>query len=250
MSICRSLYRLVVGLAEQRIVSAELQALARICTKPGATVDDVREACELIRRAANAEDAYVIRAGDPDFIRVGCPCDPAAYEIKQRGYWVVWQVAATNPQFAAGMFDVADRIVSGGVPIRPGRAGSHIGAILPGDDSNSELLILRGPWPNGLTAAQCEFIEAARPIIGVLVSNVLDAQRRARQREPCRRSSDPGWRSFTPIQVAAIFRDGKLALFPGGYTDDKQPLVTREIVDGKLIFNYVVFKVTMERVES
>ncbi len=164
-------------------MSAELQALARICTKPGATVDDVREACELIRRAANAEDAYVIRAGDPDFIRVGCPCDPAAYEIKQRGYWVVWQVAATNPQFAAGMFDVADRIVSGGVPIRPGRAGSHIGAILPGDDSNSELLILRGPWPDGLTAAQCEFIEAARPIIGVLVSNVLDAQRRARQRE-------------------------------------------------------------------
>jgi hypothetical protein len=62
--------------------------------------------------------------------------------------------------------------------------------------------------------------------------------------------NDVATANFTPIQVAAIFRDGKLALFPGGYADDKQPLVTREIVDGKLIFNYVVFKVTMERVES
>lgn len=180
-------------------MSAELQALARICTKPGATVADVIDACALIQKAVGAADAYVIRAGDPDFIRVGCACAPSTYEIKQRGYWVVWRAGAMNPQFAAGLFDVDGGIVSGGRPAVASDPATHVGAILPGDDSNSELLIIHGPWPSGLSDDEIQFLEAARPILAHLVSNVLDGQRRARQHEQLASLADVS-KSFNETQ--------------------------------------------------
>ena len=164
-------------------MASALHALASVCTSPQAGTDEVVRACELIRDALGAEDAYVMRAGDPAFTRVGCPCDPSAYEIKQKGYWIVWRQAATNPQFTAGLFDAAGGIVSGGTPLRPNRRASHLGAILPSDEGNSDLLVVRGPWPSGLPGEQVEFVETARPLLASLVSNVLDAERRNRQRE-------------------------------------------------------------------
>ena len=86
------------------VSSTTLRALARICTKPNAGAQDVVDACALLRDALGAEDAYVIRAGDPDFIRIGCPCPPSDYEIKQKGYWLIWQQGVRNPQFSARPF--------------------------------------------------------------------------------------------------------------------------------------------------
>ncbi len=163
--------------------SEALQSLARICTRPLPTTADVLDACALVRDALRAEDAYVIRAGDPYFIRMGCECEPSTYEIKQRGYWIIWREGAANPTVPAGLFDVDGGIVAGGRPLAAGVPATHAGAILPGDESNSEILVVRGPWPSGLTREHVQFIEAARPITAHLVSNVLDAQRRVRQRD-------------------------------------------------------------------
>jgi len=55
--------------------------------------------------------------------------------------------------------------------------------------------------------------------------------------------------NFTPIRVAAVFSKGRLELYPGDVQPGAAPLVTREIVDGELILNYVVFKVTMRRMD-
>ena len=162
---------------------SQLQQIARICTKATVSVADVIDACGVLRHALAAEDAYVVRAGDPDFIRMGCGCDPAAYEIKQKGYWIVWRQAALNPQVGLGMFDVADRLVSGGRPLSPGIPTTHLTGVLPADESNSEMLIVRGPWREGLTDEQIRFVEAARLILAHGVSKVLDAHRRDRQRE-------------------------------------------------------------------
>ena len=160
-----------------------LRALARICTKPDAGAEDILDACDVLRDALGAEDAYVIRAGDPEFIRVGCPCAPSAYEIKQKGYWLIWREAVSHPHEAAGLFDVTDRIVAPGNWMQPRVPATHAAAILPGDESNSDLLIIRGPWPEGLTEDQAATIEAARPVIAHLVSVVLDSQRRDRTQQ-------------------------------------------------------------------
>ena len=127
------------------VLIPELHRLSRICTASQPSVDDITAACALIRDALGASDAYVIRSGDPDFIRLGCPCNPADYEIKQKGYWLVWRDLAAAPNLPLGTFTVQDRIVTQGGIIEPGKPVTHIGAILPGDESNSEILIIHGP---------------------------------------------------------------------------------------------------------
>ncbi|HUF54094.1 MAG TPA: hypothetical protein VMR52_10030 [Dehalococcoidia bacterium] len=49
------------------------------------------------------------------------------------------------------------------------------------------------------------------------------------------------------IHVAAVFDGGRLDLYPMGYSPDREPLVTREIVDGRLVWHYGPFRVVMER---
>jgi len=157
----------------------QLSSLA-MRAKPGAS--EVSEACHVIRQALNASDAYVVRSGDPSFVRIGCDCPPNEYEIKQKGYFLIWREAIAHPEFAAGLFDVVDRIVSPGTPIAPGHPCTHLATLLPGDESNSELLVVRGPWPQGLSREAVRFVDVARPLVAHLVNNALDGERDRRQR--------------------------------------------------------------------
>ncbi len=50
------------------------------------------------------------------------------------------------------------------------------------------------------------------------------------------------------IRVAAVFRNGRLELHPLGVSPDRAPLVTREIVDGQMIWHYGPFKVTLRHI--
>ncbi len=52
-----------------------------------------------------------------------------------------------------------------------------------------------------------------------------------------------------PIHVAALFNDGRLELYPNGIGDGP-PLVTRELVAGEIVWNYVVFEVRMRRLDA
>ena len=52
------------------------------------------------------------------------------------------------------------------------------------------------------------------------------------------------------IQVAALFTDGRLDLHPFGVDPNKPALVTREIVDGEMVWNYGPFKVTLRKIEK
>jgi hypothetical protein len=49
------------------------------------------------------------------------------------------------------------------------------------------------------------------------------------------------------IRVSAVFNGGRLDLHPMGVSPDRLPLVTREIVDGRLIWHYGPFNVTLVR---
>lgn len=52
------------------------------------------------------------------------------------------------------------------------------------------------------------------------------------------------------IRVAAVFNGSRLDLHPLGVDPGRPPLVTREIVDGELVWNYGPFKVTMRRTDT
>lgn len=163
---------------------ASLAGLAQLAMTPGAaSVETVIRACELLRIALGAEETYVVRAGDPHFVRVDTAGDPTAYELKQKGYYIVWRELANRPQLMGGLFQVADRRITDAGELEAGVAATHLALLLPSDESTSELLIVRGPWPAGLTRKQVEFVTAARPMLACLVGTLLDTQRRDRQRE-------------------------------------------------------------------
>lgn len=172
-------------------MDVELSALAELgrltLVRPEAvTAGTVLGACEIVRDVLDADDAYVICAGDPHFVRVGCAGDPAAYEIKQKGYYLVWEQLALHPDIVGGLFNMADRRVYAPNPLVPGIPATHLAVLLPSEESNSEMLIVRGPWPHGLRTPQIEFLVAARPILATLASMLLDKQRRQRQQEQLR----------------------------------------------------------------
>jgi hypothetical protein len=52
------------------------------------------------------------------------------------------------------------------------------------------------------------------------------------------------------IQVAAVFNNGRLDLHPGGVDPTRPPFVTRELVDGELVWHYAAFTVTMRKVRA
>jgi len=56
-----------------------------------------------------------------------------------------------------------------------------------------------------------------------------------------------GARMDQRIRVAAVFNEGRLDLHPFGIEPGRAPLVTREIVNGNLVWHYGPFKVTMRR---
>ncbi len=165
---------------------AQISALSAIASTPSKSLDvgHVVAACDLLCQMLGAEEAYVLRAGDPHFVRLGSDAAPGAYEIKQRGYWMVWKGLATHPLMTAGMFTASGGFVQDAfAPVGTGVPVTHIAAILPASESNSEVLVVRGPWPNGLSKGDIAIITAVRPIFAYLVANVLDAGHHARQRQ-------------------------------------------------------------------
>ena len=51
------------------------------------------------------------------------------------------------------------------------------------------------------------------------------------------------------IRVAALFKDGRLELHPLGVSPERPPLVTREVVDGEMIWHYGPYRVTLRKVD-
>ena len=51
-----------------------------------------------------------------------------------------------------------------------------------------------------------------------------------------------------PIKVAAVFKDGRLDLHPGGVDPGRPPLVTREIVGDHMVWNYGPVRVTLRHI--
>lgn len=158
--------------------------LARLAMHPesSATLAQIARACTLVRDALGGDEAYIIRAGDPHFTRLDSDADPISYEIKQKGYYLIWRELAANPEIIGGGVRVVDRLVEEAVPLAVGARPTHIASLLPGCESTSELIIVRGSWPDGLSVGHLAFLTIARPLLASLVSSVLDFERQARQR--------------------------------------------------------------------
>lgn len=159
-----------------------LSRLSAMAYAPSVSEGDVLNAISVLAEVLGAQDAYLMRAGDPHFLRVGSDQPPTEYEIKQRGYWLLWHALAANPGQTAIIANVADRLVLDGAPLTPEASGNCIALLLQDYESNSDMVIIRLEPARSLTPEQVAFVEAARPSICRLTSRVLDSERQERHR--------------------------------------------------------------------
>ena len=110
-----------------------LAELSRIAMAPmdDVSTDDVLRACNIVSAVLGAEEAYLVRAGDPHFIKLGSTEHPTDYEIKQKGYWLAWKELAANPETEVAGFQVKDRLVVNGFTLGAGIPATHLVSILP-----------------------------------------------------------------------------------------------------------------------
>jgi signal transduction histidine kinase/CheY-like chemotaxis protein len=152
-------------------------------TRERASLDDVLRACTLIREVLGAEEVYLIQATDPYFTKLGASEPPTGYEIKQKGYWLVRRALATAPAGLLAGFRVQDRLVVEGFPLEPGVAVSHAALMLGTSESSSDMAVVRGPFANGLTREQLDFLTAARSPLAALIAGVVDVDRASRMQK-------------------------------------------------------------------
>ena len=162
----------------------QLAELAVIGAGSGRTsLADVLQACEIVRRALGAEEAYVIQATEPDFTKLGSAEAPTGYEIKQKGYWIIRRtLAGARGGLLAGL-QIQDRLVVDGFALQPGLPASHVACLLATSENVSDMAVVRGPFPHGLTRAQVDFLVTACSLLAGLVSSVVDADRVGRQQK-------------------------------------------------------------------
>ncbi len=163
---------------------AKIADLANLSLSGSADLASLNEALRELTGVLGAEEAYVVQAGDPHFRRLDGEDPSEAHGIKQKGYWFLWKALADLPACPAGMALVEDRVVLSAVPAARGIPGSHLVSLLPSEGSNAEMLVIRGPWPAGLTESQLLALMAARPSLARIVAGLLDrdaSDRRRRQ---------------------------------------------------------------------
>ncbi len=162
----------------------QLAELAVIGAGSGRTsLADVLRACEIVRQALGAEEAYVIQATEPDFTKLGSAEAPTGYEIKQKGYWIIRRtLAGARGGLLAGL-QIQDRLVVDGFALHPGLPASHVACHLATNENVSDMAVVRGPFPHGLTRAQVDFLVTACSLLAGLVSSVVDADRVGRQQK-------------------------------------------------------------------
>jgi signal transduction histidine kinase len=151
--------------------------------KERVSLNDVLRACALIREVLGADEVYLIQATDPYFTKLGASEPPTEYEIKQKGYWLVRRALASAPAGVLAGFRVEDRLVVDGFPLQPGLAASHAALMLGTSESSSDMAVVRGPFPNGLTREQLDFLAAARAPLAALVAGVVDVERASRMQK-------------------------------------------------------------------
>ena len=162
----------------------QLAALAVLAARPGRTSrEDVLQACDIMRMALGAEEVYVIQATDPHFTKLGAAEPPTNYEIKQKGYWIIRRALAGAPVGSLAGLQVRDRLVVEGFALAPGREASHVACLLPTHESSSDMAIVRGPFPHGLTRDQADFLVTACMLLTNIAISSADADLVGRQQK-------------------------------------------------------------------
>ncbi|MCJ7810781.1 MAG: sensor domain-containing diguanylate cyclase, partial [Dehalococcoidia bacterium] len=165
-----------------------LRQLAKMAVRSEATRQSLVGIADTLRHALGVAQVYFVYAEDLDWSTCGDSRSGDDIGTGKKGLWLVQQQAEMQKGSVA--FNIRDRRVEDFTSDLDARGRQYIGLRVPTSESPSEMLIMRGPWENGIDAQVLKFVELALPSLTFFMERMLNAPRGSRQREQMKALAD------------------------------------------------------------
>jgi len=157
-----------------------LQRLAALAANGPASRPWLTRIADTLRDASGADQVCFVYAEDRDWVTCGDSRCGDDIGTGRTGLWLVQQQAQKRNATVA--FNVRGTRVEDFMLARGAKGREFIATRIPTSESPSEMVIVRGPWQDGIKPALLNFVDAARPSLIIFLERVLNAARADRER--------------------------------------------------------------------
>ncbi|MGD0765200.1 MAG: sensor domain-containing diguanylate cyclase [Dehalococcoidia bacterium] len=166
---------------EQQMGFEALRRLARAAATSRGSREGLTHIADILRDAIGAEQTCFIYAEESEWVTCGDSRCGDDIGTGRRGFWLVQREARAQERPVA--FNISEKRVGDLVNARGAKGREYIGMRIATSGSPSEMVIMRGPWQEGIPPALLTFLQAARPPLITFLERMLNATRGDRQRE-------------------------------------------------------------------
>ena len=158
-----------------------LRQLAALAASGPATRLGLTRIADVLRDALGAEQVCFVYAEDLDWVTCGDSRGGDDVGTGKTGLWMVQQQAQAHKRPVA--FNLQSRRVGDFVSAQGARGREYLAMRIPTSESPAEMVIVRGPWQEGVDRSLVRYLEAARPPLAMYLERLLNAAREERERE-------------------------------------------------------------------
>ncbi len=158
-----------------------LQQLADLAARGPASRLGLTRIADALKEALGAEQVCFVYAEGLDWLRCGDSHCGDEIGTGEKGLWLVQQRTQTQKEPVA--FNIRAGRVQDLVSATGGPERECLGVRIPTRESPAEMVIIRGPWDEGIDQNLLTFIEAARPSLIMFLERMLNARWSERQRQ-------------------------------------------------------------------
>lgn len=158
-----------------------LHRLARAAATSQASREGLVSIADILRDAVGAEQVCFVYAEEREWVTCGDSRCGDDVGTGRRGFWLVQREARAQKGPVA--FNISERRVGDLANARGAKGREYVGMGIATSGSPTEMVIMRGPWQEGIPPALPTFIETARPPLIMFLERMLNAAREDRQRQ-------------------------------------------------------------------
>jgi len=158
-----------------------LRRLAKLAAESEATRDSLVRIADTLRDTLGAAQVHFVYAEDRDWVTCGDSRSGDDAGTGKAGLWLVQQQAEIQKGPVA--FNIRDRRVEDFTSALGAEGRQDLGLRIPTRDSPSEMVIMRGPWENGIDAQVLKSVDLVLPSLTFFMERMLNAARGGRERE-------------------------------------------------------------------
>jgi len=158
-----------------------VRQLAKLAVESEATKESLTRIADTLRDALSVAQVHFAYAEDVDWSTCGDSRSGDDVGTKRKGLWLVQQQAEMQKGPVA--FNIRRGLVEDLTSDLDAKGRQYVGLRVPISEGPGEMLIMRGPWENGIDAQVLKSLELALPSLTFFMERMLNAPRGSRQRE-------------------------------------------------------------------